>query len=621
MYLLPRPVSLAKQEDVFLLEYTAYLVLAPECSGHIYRQAVILKDAIEENTGYSLRLTKGKARKGDIFIGYRKEEQGNTAHPGEYQLSIREDGVRILGDEESVLYGIQTLIQILEQSGACLPGLEILDYPRLVNRGFYHDVTRGRMPKLSWLKKLADKMTRYKLNQLQLYVEHTYLFRDFSEVWRDETPLTPEEIMELDSYCYDRGIELVPSISTCSHMYKLLRTKQWKHLCELEEPDQEPYTAWGKMAHHTIDISNEESICMVKKMIEEYGTLFRTNKFNICADETFDLGKGKSRAVCEKYGVDTVYVNYVKELCDFVIGLGWQPMMWGDIIVKYPEYLKDFPRETVFLNWEYHPDVTERQTAVFAEKQVDFYNCSGVSGWSRLVNDYEAAFENIRRMAAYAKKYQGIGLLNTDWGDYYHTVHPEFSFLGMICGAQVSWGTDMELDEMKETISALEFGPRNKKLVDWIWKINENCLYPWIDFCRFKENRYDQEMLAEIIDRTFSDPGKPDKAAASNEVLGEIKKELSAAMAGAGRDVKERLKSYIVAIDGCRHLNCLGGVICRKEVLGESVDREACGKLAGDVELWFYYYKEMWRRIGKESELGRLQAVIDWLCDYLRTLT
>ena len=32
-------------------------------------------------------------------------------------------------------------------------------------------------------------MCRYKLNQLQLYVEHTYLFRDFSEMWRDQTPL------------------------------------------------------------------------------------------------------------------------------------------------------------------------------------------------------------------------------------------------------------------------------------------------------------------------------------------------------------------------------------------------------------------------------------------------
>ena len=55
-------------------------------------------------------------------------------------------------------------------------------------------------------------MAYYKMNQLQLYIEHTFLFRDFSEIWRDDTPLTAEEIMELDQYCLERGIELVPSL-------------------------------------------------------------------------------------------------------------------------------------------------------------------------------------------------------------------------------------------------------------------------------------------------------------------------------------------------------------------------------------------------------------------------
>ena len=57
------------------------------------------------------------------------------------------------------------------------------------------------------------------MNQLQLYVEHTYLFRNISELWRDETPLTAEEILKLDAYCQERHIDLVPSLASFGHLY------------------------------------------------------------------------------------------------------------------------------------------------------------------------------------------------------------------------------------------------------------------------------------------------------------------------------------------------------------------------------------------------------------------
>ena len=41
----------------------------------------------------------------------------------------------------------------------------------------------------------------------------------------------------------------------------------------------------------TVDVSGGSAIELIKAMIEEYMALFATDKFNICADETFDLGK------------------------------------------------------------------------------------------------------------------------------------------------------------------------------------------------------------------------------------------------------------------------------------------------------------------------------------------
>lgn len=141
------------------------------------------------------------------------------AQPESYAIEIGSRGVVLAGSEQGLFWAVQTFCQILEQYGCCLPQLRLQDAPSLPYRGYYHDVTRGRVPTLHFLKQLADKLSEYKLNQMQLYIENTYLFRDFSEVWRSDDPLTPEEIIELDDYCYERGIELVPSISTFSHLY------------------------------------------------------------------------------------------------------------------------------------------------------------------------------------------------------------------------------------------------------------------------------------------------------------------------------------------------------------------------------------------------------------------
>ena len=165
-------------------------------------------------------------------------------------------------------------------------------------------------------------MAAYKLNQLQLYMEHTFLFAKFSEVWRDDTPLTPEDILELDAYCRKRHIELIPSIACFGHLYKVLRTRTYCHLCELPDMEQEPFGFVDRMKHHTLDVSNPESMQLAKSLIDEFMPLFTSKYFNICADETFDLGKGKSAGLAETKGTQRMYLDFVKELCGYVVSKG-----------------------------------------------------------------------------------------------------------------------------------------------------------------------------------------------------------------------------------------------------------------------------------------------------------
>ena len=97
--------------------------------------------------------------------------------------------------------------------------------------------------------------------------------------------ITAEEILELDDYCYENFIDFIPSLSTFGHLYRLLETKEYKHLCELPDYVDSSHYWNERMPHHTIDPSNPESIEIIKSLIDQYVPLFTSNKFNICCDD------------------------------------------------------------------------------------------------------------------------------------------------------------------------------------------------------------------------------------------------------------------------------------------------------------------------------------------------
>ena len=83
----------------------------------------------------------------------------------DYEIWIKEDCIHIkAGGNEGAFYAIQTLRQLFVQDR--VPCLYIKDKPDFVYRGFYHDVTRGKVPTVDSIKSLIDDMAYYKLNSL-----------------------------------------------------------------------------------------------------------------------------------------------------------------------------------------------------------------------------------------------------------------------------------------------------------------------------------------------------------------------------------------------------------------------------------------------------------------------
>lgn len=583
-----------------------------------------------------------------------------------YRLDVgrRADGsasvVIVGGDADGLRYGVQTFRQLVRHSGPAVPVVHIEDAPVLPVRGYYLDVTRGRMPTLASLKALVDTLELHKYNQLQLYVEHTFRFDGLGQAWRGTGALGADDILELDEYCAKAGIELVPSVSTFGHQYMALRTDRYAGLGEFPEQAGRPFSLIERMEHHTLNPLMGESLALAKRLIDQYAPLFRSRRFNICADETFDLGKGRSAAQAGAVGVGTLYAGYLTELCSYLEERGLQPMMWADIAVGHPQALERLRDKAILLNWQYEPDLDESRTALVASTGAVQYVCPAVHCWNALLPRIDTAWNNISRMAAYGAAHRAEGILVTDWGDYGHVNDPVMSLPGLCYGAQCGWngGGDCGQAAVDRAIDRLEYGVEGG-FVDALRRASACTTFGWDDAVRYLEldmHAYDHADHRPVLNgdvAAFCDvcvgPGAAERVAGAADVRqarGRLLKAFAARVGDAGvRDaelmsVRERLGrllggmrgdrvrfggSAMLAIEGVAAMNWAGWHLLRMHGIGctevRGVRVPSAEETACRLEEWAEAMADAWRESSRESELRRVTDVAWALADEVRRAT
>lgn len=618
MYILPNPQKLNMHQGCFTVRYDCRIMIDSCCPAGLYHTALLLQKEFNNCCGYHLPITRGRITQPETCIYLTSLDH---AKEQSYQLAINETGVMIQGaDNAGILYGVQTLRQIIRQSGAQLPCLTISDYPAVINRGFYYDTSRGRIPTLDYLKELADSLSYYKINQLQLYIEHSYLFENLNEMWRDDTPLTAEDILALDDYCRKLEIELVPSLASFGHLCKLLCTKTYHHLCELEDSDKAPFSFRDRMMHHTINCSDPESFELIKNMLAEYMQLFTSRQFNICADETFDLGKGKNHARAEQEGITALYTDFLTKLSSFITDNGRIPMFWSDIICEEPSAYHRLPEELICLHWDYDPAPSEdrlRKLVDAGAKQL--YVCPGVHGWNHLINVHHNAYENVSAMCRYGHKYHAMGVLTTDWGDFGHINHPAFSRLGMIYGAAFSWNERIvPEEEINRQISAVEYGDPSLSIASVFEKISRFEAFPWENAVLVMEALSNQD--DPVLARECMENCDPNHAEEYNLKIEEQITVLYGLLRGLPSAAKDVVNAYIIAGEGQKLLNRLFPILCHHLTGVPESDPSCPARLAEELEHWLVSYRALWKTVSRESEFYRIANVYYWYADYLRGL-
>lgn len=395
-----------------------------------------------------LRDERGGESAGNEGEGSTARTEGWAGNAEGYALEISERGVTVeAGTARGIFYGVCTLAQIVEQSGRRLPRVRVVDWPDFPNRGVMWDVSRTKVPKMETLYALVEMLSSWKVNQLQLYTEHTFAYRKHKTVWKDASPLTAEEILELDAFCRARYVELVPNQNSFGHMHRWLRHAEYRELAEFPEGFPEPEKYWWAPGPFGLNATSERSVEFLAGLYDELLPNFSSGQFNVGLDETIDLGLGASAEEVKARGAGAVYLEFLKKIHALVTARGKRMMFWGDIIIHYPELIGELPRDVIALEWGYdaaHP--FDEHGAAFASAGIPFYVCPGTSAWISILGRTENMLQNIRNATENGFKYGAVGVLNTDWGDWGHWQFLPVSYPGLAYGAAMSWGVEANRD-------------------------------------------------------------------------------------------------------------------------------------------------------------------------------
>lgn len=453
-YLLPAPKNLQIHEGQ--LQPCQVSIHLSDTAIQLTRPVLTITNALEQ-TGFTALLSPLPTPVNTFGLTVRMDR---SLTEQAYELRIKSDGIRLTGGSITGLYyGLLTLQQIghFAKAEGYWPLLTIEDEPDFERRGVMLDISRDKVPTMETLYGIVDKLAAWKINELQLYTEHTFAYQNHQTVWKDADPMTAEQIQALDTYCQSYFIDLVPNQNSFGHMKRWLIHEAYEQLAELPQPGK---TIWGMTSRTSLSPAESGSLELMKELYAELLPNFSSPYFNIGCDETVELGVGKSRELCRKRGKGRVYLDFVLQLKNEVDRYNRTTQFWGDIILHHPELIPELPNDMVALIWGYEADYPfDMNCPKFQKAGLAYYVCPGTSTWNSIIGRNENAFANLRNAAAHGKKHGATGFLNTNWGDQGHWQPLSVCYPALLYGAALSWNEEANANiDIAHHVSKQVFG-------------------------------------------------------------------------------------------------------------------------------------------------------------------
>ncbi len=345
-----------------------------------------------------------------------------------------------VGGPAGLRHARATLNQLHRRFGIRWPTLVIRDQPAFPIRGVMLDVSRDRIPTMDEFHRVIDLLASLKFNHLQFYTEHTFAYAGHEDVWRDWSPITPDEARTLHAYCQARGIALAANQNCFGHLASWLRRPAYAHLAETH--GDWVFDVWPRSGPFSLCPTDPVSLRFVEGLLDQLLPCFPSGLVNIGCDETYDVGFGRSKDAVAARGRGAVYAEFVAKVSRAALARGHRPMFWADIALSNPDALRHLPPELIALAWGYEPDfdfARACQQLHSVEPTREVWVCPGTSTWRAIFGRTTERDGNLQAAATQGLENGATGFLVCDWGDTGH--HQQWPIVAhaLAHAAQCAW--------------------------------------------------------------------------------------------------------------------------------------------------------------------------------------
>src|ERR1035437_570215 len=144
----------------------------------------------------------------------------------------------------------------------------------------------------------------------------------------------------LVAYAAQYHITVIPEQESFGHLHHLLKFEQFSSL--------------GETPHGSVLAPGDAAtLPLIGSWFSELAKVFPAPFAHIGADETFELGLGKTREQVEQKGPGAVYIDFLKQIHSTLEPNHKRLLFWGDIAVKSPELVGTLPKDMIAVPWEY----------------------------------------------------------------------------------------------------------------------------------------------------------------------------------------------------------------------------------------------------------------------------
>ena len=208
-------------------------------------------------------------------------------------------------------------------------------------KGMHIDL-RTQVMTMPALKELADKMQAGGLNTLIMEWEAAFPFGENATL-SNSLAYSRREIKDFVEYCGARGIDVIPLQNCFGHCEYILRHPRYAAIRE----DRHDFS-------QVCPLKGDKCEEAFRSIFADVLSLHHSKYIHIGCDETRLLGKCKRCAkYLETHSISELFVQYVSRMCALAESFGKTPIIWADILLKYPEAVDKLPKNLVVMDWNY----------------------------------------------------------------------------------------------------------------------------------------------------------------------------------------------------------------------------------------------------------------------------